>query len=203
MNCSIQDLPGGRFLIIEEGASTHQIHVGALASWGALLGLSDPSEVLEVILSFEEKPVGPGEHNAWTDAYNALGVGLDQMARAGVPPEFMDDLLDPGLGAPVPSSEGLILIESARTQALAAIGERRKTGPRTHGAEIAITAFKGRIANELTNEVAASRAIFLSDLAPTYELPAVADTTEQDTTNGTETQSSTGDVPAVAGELPA
>ncbi len=173
MKISIQDLYGGKFIIIEEGTATHQIHVDALATWGTLLGIQDPSEVLEVILSFEEKPVRPGEPNVWTEAYAALKGGLDEMSKAGVPPEHMNALLSPELGAPVPGGERLGVIKTARAVALEAVGESRRIGPRTRAAEAAIAALKGRIAVELSEHIETSRTAFLDDLSPEYRSGSV------------------------------
>ncbi|AMM44206.1 hypothetical protein KITKAT_37 [Arthrobacter phage Kitkat] len=219
MQYSIQVLGGQRTIIAEDGPNMHCIPVEAIASWGTLLGVDDPAEVLDLILNFAEKPVAHGEPNVWTAPYAALEAGLDQMALAGVPPEHMPDLLDPELGAPIPGPDLHEELTKARESSRAEIGTQLRCGPMTRDAVQATAAFKETLAAEVGEEVAALKVAFLDQLAPVYTVATTAafqppaqtdvmvaednekkehDDGRSDT--GTEAAGDAGALPAVAGE---
>jgi hypothetical protein len=78
--------------------TVHCIPLAAIASWGELLGIKDEQEVIEFILNYEEGRTD----NEWAALYEALEENLDELAKAGVPAEYMADLVDPTVPSPVP-----------------------------------------------------------------------------------------------------
>lgn len=116
MITSIQDLQGMPCIVIETDEGGEVIPLQAIASWGVLLGLTDTQEILKAIREHQATPVDPGQPNEWTPLYDALQSGLDEMAKAGVPAEFMVELLDPELGAPIPGVEAMASIAAAQSE---------------------------------------------------------------------------------------
>jgi hypothetical protein len=159
----IEEIEGDQYLIVQEGDAIHQIDLRAVSSWGLLLGLTDPSEIVRRILRFEEKPVGKGKPNLWTPLYETLGEGLDQMSRAGVPAEYMEDMLDPALGSPIPGTEILDRIAAAQTEAVAAIdADPEKFGD--------ISTDVGALLESHGQQISEMRTAFVDALAPVYEI---------------------------------
>lgn len=153
------------YLIGEDGEGLiHQIDLRAIGSWGLLLGLTDPAEIVAAILRNQEEPVGPGQPNMWTPLYDALGDGLDAMSASGVPPEYMEDLLDPALGAPVPGLEVCEALKEARTKGRDKIME----SPEPFGD---VSAAVTEVLAKHEGKIAEDRLAFVDKLAPVYELP--------------------------------
>lgn len=153
------------YLIGDDGeGNIHQIDLRAIGSWGLLLGLSDPAEIVAAILRHQEVPVGPGQPNMWTPLYDALGDGLDAMSAAGVPPEHMEDLLDPALGSPVPGPEVCGKLEEARARGRQKVAE----SPEPYGdVSAAVTEALAGHCEKITED----RLAFVDKLAPVYEIP--------------------------------
>lgn len=116
METSIQSIMGMECIVIETEEGGEIIPLQAIASWGILLGLTDTQEILKAIREHQATPANPGQPNEWTPLYDALQAGLREMAKAGVPTEFMVELLDPTLGAPVPGVEALSNIAAAQAE---------------------------------------------------------------------------------------
>ncbi|QOP66170.1 hypothetical protein SEA_DANIELLEIGNACE_29 [Arthrobacter phage DanielleIgnace] len=168
MRYSIQLLGGQRTIVVEDGPNMHCIPVDAIASWGTLLGIEDPAEVLGLIMNYVDQPAPPGEPNVWTKPYEALEAGLDVMARSGVPAEFMPDLLDPALGAPVPGPELHDELAAAREESRVKMKGQLRCGPLTRDAVESTAAFMEALPAEIGDDVAASKVVFLDQLAPDY-----------------------------------
>lgn len=168
MDYSIEELNGSTSAIIRDGADVHQIPIAALASWGALLGMDDSGDVLDAILAHWEPLPVPGP-NAWTPLYDVLGAALTEMSKAGVPPEFMADLLDPSLGAPVPAARTMSMV--ARAQEVAPMGAT--LGPVRDLGEL-----RSLLRLDYAQEIADQKTAFLDAIAPTFTI----DKTEQEGT---------------------
>jgi hypothetical protein len=162
MESRVEEVDGGQFLIVTDGDRVHQIDLGALSSWGMLLGLTDEAEIVRAILRFQDTPAKPGEPNMWTPLYDALGRGLDELSRVGVPPEFVEDVMNSD--APFPAPETAALIESARAAGRAAV----EAFPDVLGADA--TTVTDALAGHC-DKVKAGRVGFVDQLAPVYELP--------------------------------
>ena len=167
MQIRTEEVEGTEYLIAEtEGddgqVMIHQIDLRALSSGGILLGLTDPAEVATKILRFKEKKVAKGEPNVWTPLYDALNEGLDQLSKAGVPAEYMEELLT--MDAPVPTAEATEAIIAAREEGLAIIDE----DPDVVGdaMEDVVAALDGH-----EEKIAEMRLNFVDTLAPVYEIP--------------------------------
>lgn len=159
-----ETVDGTEYLIAENGNDTHLIDIRAIASWGLLLGMTDPGEIVAAILRFKEEPALPGQPNVWTPLYEALDTGLDALSAAGVPPEHMEDLLDPALGSPVPGPGVCAELEKARGRGRAKVLE----SPDVWGDTAA------EVAEALADKVgviAEARLAFVDKLAPVYEVP--------------------------------
>lgn len=168
MDFRIEELGGLPYLVAEStnddgSAHIHQIDMRAISSWGLLLGLTDPGEIAQAILTHKEEPVLPGENNMWTDLYDSLGQGLDAMSMAGVPPEYMEDLLDPELGAPVPGVELLDVIEEARGKGRDKVKENKPDKDMKDELNELLSGHEEKI-KEIRLE-------FVDKLAPVHELP--------------------------------
>ncbi len=165
MDYRTESIDGVDYFIADDGeGNIHQIDLRAVGSWGLLLGLTDPAEIVAAILRHQEEPVAPGAPNMWTPMYDALDDGLDAMSQSGVPPELMEDLLDPALGSPVPGAEVLARIEDARSQGRARIDEFPDP---LNGDTSAFAGLLTDHADKITEE----RLKFVDALAPVYELP--------------------------------
>lgn len=102
--------------------TVHCIPLEAIATWGELLGITDQDEIIETILNYEEKP---GD-NPWGPLYEALHENLDELAKAGVPAEYMHDLVDPAMPSPIPGPKAQKKLVAARKAARTQMGKRMK-----------------------------------------------------------------------------
>jgi hypothetical protein len=164
MEYRMETIAGLECLMVENGTDLHKIPLAAIASWGTLLGEPDPAKVVAAIIGFQEVPVGPGEPNVWTGLYEGLDEGLLELAKAGVPPEHMPDLLDPELGAPVPGPE-----IHGRMVAARALG--RKEIDAGTPAPVDLPPGLAKALEEKADVIAEAQVAFLDDLSPTVEIP--------------------------------
>lgn len=161
MDITVEDIDGVSCLIARSGNDMHQIDLRAISSWGLLLGLTDPVEIVGKILRFKEKPVKRGEPNLWTPLYETLGDGLDQLSRSGVPAEYMEDVLYSD--APLPTQEATDAILAARGGAVAVIDADPDVCADV-AADIAAAL------DPHTDSIAEMRVEFVDQLAPVYEI---------------------------------
>ena len=162
MESRVEEVEGSEYLILSEGDKMYQIDLRALSSWGMLLGLTDEVEIVGAILRFQDKPVQAGEPNVWTPMYEALGEGLDELSQAGVPPEYVEDVMNSD--APFPTPETAARIEKAQADGRQKMDEY----PDVLGDDAA------SVSETLvghTDKVKAGRVDFIDKLAPVYELP--------------------------------
>lgn len=162
MSFRLETIDGVEYLIGERGEHLHQIDLRAVSSWGMLLGLSDPVEIVEAILRTEDVPAGFGQPNMWTDLYGAIGDGLDELSQAGVPAEYAEEVIESD--APYPSEEVMTRIRNARAATKAKIGKDPDKWGNVRPALAAVLA--GR-----EEAVAEARVEFVDALAPVYEIP--------------------------------
>lgn len=67
-------LQGDHLLIHEDGGVIRDIPLAAVASWGELVGIDDPVDVIEAIRSAHDSEADPAtQETAWTEAYAILG----------------------------------------------------------------------------------------------------------------------------------
>lgn len=99
-----------RTVIVMDGPDGHVFPLEAVASWGALLGITDTAQIVAAILSQGEGFREPD----WGALYDKLGAALTPMSAAGVPAYIMPLLLDPEMGSPIPGPE--ILADLHATQ---------------------------------------------------------------------------------------
>lgn len=177
MDFSIEQIGPQKFIIIDEGNdSLRQIPLEAIASWGTLLGLTDTEAILNAIVTYQE----PADHteNIWGPLYGALQPCTDEMARAGVPSDTMEVLLDPVLGSPVPGSALLSDLQTARSTSITAID----ACPADHGLDLASVA--STIDTDHAPEIESHRASFLDSITPSYTVTQVPSTDIPDTPDG-------------------
>jgi len=165
MNYQIQNVSGTNYIMIESGTTIHQIPVPALSSWGLLLGLTDPGEIIKKILTYRELENDSSE-NIWGPLYEALNEGLDKMSAAGVPPELMEILLDPEMGSPVPGQETLDKIATTQQESNAIIDACAPTKI----TKTEIDNLGTQIKNSFSQDIEKSKLEFIDNLAPRYEL---------------------------------
>jgi hypothetical protein len=164
MDFTIQVIEGVEYLIVTRDDRIHQMPMEAIASWGLLLGLTNPSDIVAAILRNRETPVAPGEPNMWTPLYDALDEGLHALAASGVPPEHMPTLLDPELGAPVPGPDILDRMAAAQQESLATINSH----PDEWGA---LSSDLVAVLDEKVSVIDDAKVAFLDRISPVYELP--------------------------------
>lgn len=164
MEYTIEKVAGMECIMIQEGTHLTQIPLDTIGSWGVLLGESDPGVVLERILTHQEQGVDPGEPNMWTPLYEGLLPVAESMARAGVPVEFMEVLMDEELGAPVPGRSALRMLSSVRSEGVAALEEVALELP----VDEAMEALKEELRGDLLASVEARRAKFLDHITPKF-----------------------------------
>lgn len=177
MDISIQDPMGNGNEVImfvdNDDQTVHCIPMEAIASWGELLGITDQDEIIETILNFEEHP----SENPWGPLYDALRENLDELSKAGVPPEFMHDLVDPEMPSPYPGPKAQKKLVNARKAARTQINKRQRKNRK------AVSEFRQSLHQKLdgkADRVERHRTKFLDDNSPTYlievrELPAQPD----------------------------
>jgi hypothetical protein len=165
MEFRTEDVGGTEYLIADNGAGDiHQIDLRAIGSWGLLLGLTDTAEIVSAILRFKEPEAAPGQPNAWTPMFDALNDGLDAMSAAGVPPEHMEDLLDPELGSPVPGPELCGKLQEAQAHGRAKVAESPDDWGDNRQAVAELLAGHEEV-------IAEERLKLVDRLAPVYEIP--------------------------------
>jgi len=166
---TVQKIDGVEYIILQQGTAIHQIDVGAISSWGVLLGTTDTREILEAILK-----EGRSSENLidWEELYSALGNNLDEMSKAGVPVEFSEILLDPELGSPVPGKDKVDRLENARQKV------RDDVADAPDGAILLTSKMCDEIREEILSQkperLEQARLDFIDELSPEYEIRPVA-----------------------------
>lgn len=161
MDFKVVSVDGTDCLLFENDGSYHQIDLRAISSWGLLLGLTDTAQIVAAILRFKETPVAPGEPNLWTPLYETLGEGLEQMSKAGVPPEYVEDVLYSN--APVPTPEVAQKIVDAQAAGVATIN----TCPDELGD---ISSLITTALTDHETKIKDGRVDFVDKLAPVYQI---------------------------------
>lgn len=169
-------------VLVREGDVTHVVPLEALATWGVLLGLDDPGEVLEAILAKARAGVaGNRDDESWTEMYDALQEVTQTMAVSGVPVEYMETLMDPGMGAPVPGAAALEKLAGARRRGRERLvgGGARPAGapaPGRRSARVAVdelAGLKGELRGARRPHVERVRKGFIDGLTPQIMVAAV------------------------------
>lgn len=101
------------------------IPFSAIASWGQLLGLTDHAEIVEAIMNYRD------DGQEWAPLYEALEENLDELAKAGVPAEYMPDLVDPEMPSPIPGPKAQKRLVDRRKAAQGRVRRKfRKDAPK-------------------------------------------------------------------------
>ena len=100
MAAEIQTLPDGReALVITTGTNIELFPLDVIASYSELLGEPDPAKTVLLIRGAMQTK----DHtDLWKPLYEDLQASLGELVEAGVPPEFMPDLMEEATGAPLP-----------------------------------------------------------------------------------------------------
>jgi hypothetical protein len=98
MKVTVEDMGGGHEMLMldNEQGECWGIPFSAIASWGQLLGITDPAEIVSTIMKYQD------DGTEWAGLYETLEENLDELAKAGVPAEYMADLVDPKMPSPIP-----------------------------------------------------------------------------------------------------
>lgn len=156
---SIQKLGGMDCILLQDGPNVHQIPVDAISTWGVLLGLTDEAEIIQAIVRDADETSGNID---WNGIYDALGENLVATSTSGVPAEYVEDLLDPELGSPIPGLTRVEKLNSARDKAKANLG-RCKTKPLS-------AASLSTLVDQIDSEkVKAKRVEFIDAITPVIE----------------------------------
>jgi hypothetical protein len=160
MSALIQTLPDGtEALVVTTGTVTEVMGLDAIAAYSELLGEPDPVKTVALIRGAMKIKDQTG---MWGPLYDTLRDGLGELVNAGVPPEFMPDVLDVSVGSPVPGPENAGRLRAAQASVRSTLG----TGGGQDAAELR-PLFSGR-----TDLFKGRRAAFLSSIAPRRREPA-------------------------------
>lgn len=176
----IADTPGlGSTITIHVGESSiHVIPLTAIASWGELLGITDPGDILDAILHVakhgEPDPDPETGENAWTPAYEALQAREQKRAKewfTATTDGTATDPRSPKLRAAFAASPLESLVEAGRNETRTRLGlpPLDQVQTRTVHARTSDDDLWGELKNELrTRHIAIERAKeeFLNELRP-------------------------------------
>lgn len=99
MSAQLQTLPDGtEALVIVTGTNTEVITLDVIAAYSELFGEPDPVKTVGLIRGAMKTVDQSG---MWKPLYENLSDGLGELAKAGVPPDLMPDVLEETT-APVP-----------------------------------------------------------------------------------------------------
>lgn len=100
MSAEIQTLLGGtEALVVTTGDNTEVFALDVIASYSELLGEPDPAKTVLLIRGAMQTKDQTG---MWGPLYEDLHESLTELVAAGVPPEFMPDLMEEATGSPLP-----------------------------------------------------------------------------------------------------
>ena len=100
MAAEIQTLSNGEeALIVVTGENIEVFPLSAIASHSELLGEPDPAKTV-LLMRGAAKTKNHG--GLWKGLYKGLHSSLEELVAAGVPPEFMPDLMEEATGSPLP-----------------------------------------------------------------------------------------------------
>lgn len=153
---------GTEIIVMREGNHIWEVPIRALTSWGQLLGITDPAEVLDYIINYDD-PSTPGD-DVWPPLYEAMHEGLEQLARAGVPPEHMATLIDPEFESPIPGPRTTKKLKTNCAKAR----ERFKKNP-TKGAKVKVSEFR-QVLDLCEGKLDEDRVKFMDSHSPTLKL---------------------------------
>jgi hypothetical protein len=166
MDATIQTLPdGSEALVITDGPGIEITPLEVLASYCELFNEPDPEKALVLARAAARVPVNPDRSNVWTPLFGALAEGLGEMVEAGVPAEFMPDVLEPATGSPVPG-RGRVRIDAAQAAARAAIAKARPQAGGRPAPESAPPAGLSALLRGKAEQIRGHRVAFLGSLAP-------------------------------------
>jgi hypothetical protein len=159
MAAEIQTLPDGTEALVITSGPNIEIHaLNVIASYSELLGEPDPAKT---VLLIREAMKIKDQRGMWGPVYKALHDGLGELVNAGVPPEFMPDLLEAQTGSPVPGPGKAATMRAAQKAV-----RDRVSGGGQNTAEFAAL-LRGR-----QHKVKEARAAFLGKIAPRRKEPA-------------------------------
>jgi hypothetical protein len=163
MSAQIQTLPdGSEALVITTGTAIEVIGLDVIASYSELLG--EPDSVKTVALIRGAMKI-KDQTGMWQPLYSGLSEGLRELVDAGVPPEFMPDMLEEATGSPVPGPGGAGRMRAAQAAARDRLGAQ---GGQVSGQE---TAQLRALLVGQRDRIKSGRAAFLKEVAPPRREP--------------------------------
>jgi len=153
-------LDGTEALVTTNGTDIEVLALDVIASYSELLGEPDPVQTVALI----RKAMATKDHSGlWGPLYEHLAAGLGELVDAGVPPEFMPDLLEEATGSPVPGREKVHGLRSAQAAAKGRLGTATVTGKDAAELRALLKGREGRLKG--------GRAAFLKSVAPPRKEP--------------------------------
>jgi hypothetical protein len=157
MSAEIQTLPDGtEALVITTGTNIEVIGLDVLGSYSELLGEPDPAKTVLLIRGAMKIKDQTG---MWEPLYENLHAGLGELVNAGVPPEFMPDLMEEATGSPVPGKA------AGMRAAQKAVRDRVKSGSQN-------TSEFAALLRTRRDRLKGARSAFLESIAPRRAEPA-------------------------------
>ncbi len=157
MSAEIQTLPDGtEALVITTGTNIEVHPLDVIASYSELLGEPDPAKTVLLIRGAMKTKDQTG---MWEPLYEDLQSSLGELVDAGVPPEFMPDLMEESTGSPVPGKATRKGLRDKQKALRATIGKRSSQN-------IQQTAEFNTLLTGKMDRLKGARAEFLGTVAP-------------------------------------
>lgn len=159
MAAQIQTLPDGtEALVVTTGDNTEIFALEVIASYSELLGEPDPAKTVLLIRGAMQTADQTG---LWQPLYEDLYESLAELVDAGVPPEFMPDLMEEATGSPLPRKGTRKLLRDRQAAARDRVGKGSSQNIQ-HTAE-----FYALLAGKM-DRLKGARAGFLGAVAPRH-----------------------------------
>lgn len=162
MSAEMRTLPDGtEALVVVTGNNTELFRLDVIASYSELLGEPDPAKTVLLIRGAMQTEDQTG---LWGPLYEDLHASLGELVDAGVPPEFMPDLMEEATGSPLPRVTTRRPLRDRQQAARSKVAAGSSQNPQ-QAAE-----FKALLTGKMDN-LKAARAEFLGGVAPRYREP--------------------------------
>lgn len=157
MSAEIQTLSDGtEALVVTTGTDIEMFRLDVIATYSELLGEPDPTKTVLLIRG----AVKTKDHTGlWQPLYEHLQLSLGELVEAGVPPEFMPDLMEDATGSPVPGPSIRKALRDQQKAVRTTVGKGSSQNIQQAAEFHALLAGK-------TASLKGARAKFLGDVAP-------------------------------------
>jgi len=157
MSAEIQALPdGSEALVVTDGDHIEVFPLSAIASHSELLGEPDPAKTVLLMRGAAKTKDHAG---MWKPLYENLHESLGELVEAGVPPEFMPDLMEESTGSPLPKKATRKGLRDSQKAVRDTFGKGSSQNVQQTAAFNALLVGK-------RGSIKAARAKFLGDVAP-------------------------------------